>query len=77
MSKKSFSPQCKHCGDDYEVGRWRLGIVFCMSCGDELAKQVASRRCVVAPHKQGYMFFTDEVARDIVKGINNKGGLIK
>ena len=75
MSKKMFKPQCKHCGEDYDVNRWKLGIAFCMSCGDELAHKVV--RCVVSPHKQGYMFFTDESARELVKGINNKGGLIK
>lgn len=77
MSKTKFRPQCKCCGEEYDVNRWKLGIAFCLSCGDEMAKEVASKRCVVAPHKQGYMFFTDDVARDIVKGINNKGGLIR
>lgn len=75
MGKKMFKPQCKMCGEEYDTARWKLGIALCLSCGDELAHSV--KRCVVAPHKQGYMFFTDESAREIVKGINNKGGLIK
>ena len=75
MGKTKFKPQCKSCGEDYDINRWKLGIAFCMSCGDELAHKVV--RCVVPPHKQGYMFFTDESARELVKGINNKGGLIK
>ena len=77
MTKNSFKPQCKLCGEEYELGRFKLGIVFCLSCGDEIAKERASKRCIVPPHKQGYMFFTDESALEMVKGINNKGGLIK
>jgi len=77
MSKDTYKPQCKICGEDFDLGRFKLGYAVCMPCGNSLAKEVASKRCVVAPHKQGYMFFTDDVARDIVKGINNKGGLIK
>lgn len=72
MTKKMFSPQCKHCGSDYDVNRWKLGIVFCMSCGDELAKQRV--RTVVPMHKSNYMMITD---MSDLKGINNKGGLIK
>jgi len=74
-----FKPTCKICGDNiFPPERFtKLGIAVCLNCGDEIAKGVASRRCIVAPHKQGYMFFTDESAREIVKGINNKGGLIK
>ena len=74
MSKKGFIPQCKHCGDEYEVARWKLGIVFCLSCGDEMAKHKASQYTVVPMHKSNYVAcfnMTD------LKGINNKGGLIK
>lgn len=75
MSK--YVPSCKLCGESFSLARFELGFAVCLPCGDGIAKDVASKRCVVAPHKQGYMFFTDEVARDIVKGINNKGGLVK
>jgi ribosomal protein L37AE/L43A len=72
MSKNSFKPQCRHCGEEYDVNRWKLGIVFCMSCGDEIAKSVV--RCVVPMHKSNYFYCVD---KEDLKGINNKGGLVK
>lgn len=67
---------CRQCGEDI-TERWAIGYKFCMDCNANYEALRAKSRCVVAPHKQGYMFFTDEVAKDIVKGINNKGGLVK
>ena len=72
MTKKSFKPQCKCCGEEYDVARWKLGIVLCMSCGDELAKQVV--RTVVPMHKSNYVACFN---MEDLKGINNKGGLVK
>jgi predicted RNA-binding Zn-ribbon protein involved in translation (DUF1610 family) len=67
---------CKQCGEELHPKRAKQ-YSLCIHCGVEDAERVAKSRCIVAPHKQGYMFFTDAVAREIVKGINNKGGLIK
>lgn len=72
MSKNSFKPQCKICGEEYAEGRFKLGIVVCLSCGDALAKE---RRFTVVPmHKSNYMMVTN---RDDLIGINQKGGLVK
>jgi predicted RNA-binding Zn-ribbon protein involved in translation (DUF1610 family) len=68
---------CKQCGESLHPKRVKLGYSLCLECGEEDSERIAKSRCIVAPHKQGYMFFTDAVAREIVKGINNKGGLIK
>lgn len=64
---------CTECYGGYVPhGRWKLGYTTCLPCGEELAKK---RKFTVAPmHKSNYMLFTD--ANDL-KGINNKGGLIK
>lgn len=72
MVNETFTPQCKLCGDTYATERFRLGIAFCMSCGDEVAKNKV--RTVVPMHKSNYMMITD---MSDLKGINNKGGLIK
>lgn len=57
MGKTMYKPQCKSCGDDYDVNRWKLGIVLCMSCGDDLAKE---RKFTIAPiNKSNYMMITD------------------
>lgn len=72
MIDETFNPQCKLCGDTYDERRFRLGIVLCMSCGDELAHKVV--RTVAPMHKSNYMLITNQ---EDLKGLNNKGGLVK
>jgi hypothetical protein len=43
-----------------------------MPCGEQASRQVV--RCVVPMHKSNYVLLTD--VSDL-KGINNKGGLVK
>lgn len=52
--------------------RARLGYKTCMSCGDAAAKRV--KHTIAPMHKSNYMLFTN---MEDLKGINNKGGLIK
>lgn len=62
---------CK-CGDEVVAGRLALGYKTCLRCGDEDAR---ARKFTVAPmHKSNYMLITNLVD---LKGLNNKGGLIK
>jgi ribosomal protein L37AE/L43A len=63
---------CRCCGDEIAKGRWELGYKFCLPCGDELAKKVV--RCVVPMHKSNYVLITD---KDLLTGVNNKGGIVK
>jgi ribosomal protein L37AE/L43A len=72
MSKALYKPQCKSCGEEYDTNRWKLGIAFCMPCGDELAHKVV--RTIVPMHKSNYVACFN---MEDLKGINNKGGLIK
>lgn len=72
MIDETFTPQCKLCGSTYAAQRFAIGYVFCIPCGDDVAKQV--RRTVVPMHKSNYMMVTN---RDDLIGINNKGGLVK
>ena len=70
MSK--YIPICKLCGEEYAYGRWRKGYAVCLECGDVIAKE---RKFTVVPmHKSNYIACFN---RDDLKGINNKGGLIK
>ena len=69
--------QCGMCGDYLSRGRWELGYRTCLWCGEEQARQERLGWCVMAPHKQGPMFFTSEFALEAAVGINNKGGLVK
>jgi ribosomal protein L37AE/L43A len=74
MGKYNYKPQCKLCGDEFEVNRWKLGIVVCMPCGDGLAVEKARSYTVAPMHKSNYVLITDKA--DLV-GLNNKGGLVK
>ena len=64
---------CMICYDnEVPAARWAIGYKTCMSCGEKAAKKVV--RTVVPMHKSNYVLLTD--VSDL-KGINNKGGLVK
>ncbi len=65
-------PECIICGGAFALARWALGYKTCLPCGERASKQV--KRCVVPMHKSNYVLLTD--VSDL-KGINNKGGLVK
>ena len=69
MSHENHTPECKDCGDEYSVNRWKLGYKFCLPCGEGIARRVV--RTVVPMHKSNYVMLTDMAD---LKGINNKGG---
>jgi ribosomal protein L37AE/L43A len=70
MSK--YKPTCKLCGDNFPAKRFELGYAVCLECGEEIARQKIFT--VVPMHKSNYIACFN---RDDLKGINNKGGLIK
>ena len=72
MSGDNHTRDCIICGSPVAHGRWALGYKTCMPCGEIASKQVV--RCVVPMHKSNYVLLTD--VSDL-KGINNKGGLVK
>jgi ribosomal protein L37AE/L43A len=63
---------CKQCGDAIHPKRSKLGYTLCLECGEEVARQKIFT--VVPMHKSNYVACFN---RDDLKGINNKGGLIK
>jgi hypothetical protein len=66
---------CTQCYGGYvNEGRWKLGYSTCLPCGDLKAKEVAAKRTIAPMHKSNYMFITD---LNDLKGLNNKGGLVK
>lgn len=63
--------------------RWQKGLTIqdpeerkkyftCMACGDEQARAV--KHCIVPMHKSNYVVVSD---RDLLTGVNQKGGLVK
>ena len=74
MISETYMPQCKLCGETFDVKRFRLGYAFCLPCGEDIAKENNKRRTVAPMHKSNYTLITNKA--DLV-GLNNKGGLVK
>ena len=66
--------KCRICDDEIDPARWEIGKRVCLECGEEQSRQERMSWCVVPMHKSNYFFCTD---RADLKGINNKGGLVK
>ena len=66
--------RCFSCGTEFDGRRAELGYKVCMSCGEAMAKKVRKSWCVAPMHKSNYMLITN---LDDLKGLNNKGGLVK
>lgn len=74
--------ECWTCGDEVQTARANLLAsqnkqILCMSCGEQAAIIARKSWCIAPMHKSNYMLFTAEAARADLKGINNKGGLVK
>jgi hypothetical protein len=63
---------CIVCGSAIAPARVALGYKTCLPCGEAASRKVV--RCVVPMHKSNLVLITD--VSDL-KGINNKGGLVK
>lgn len=72
MSDENHIRECIICGSPVAQARWALGYKICMPCGEIASKKI--KRCVVPMHKSNLVLITD--VSDL-KGINNKGGLVK
>lgn len=72
MSNEDARYLCVECGGFIAHARYKLGYKVCLQCGEYNAKQV--KRTVVPLHKSNYLMITDLAD---LKGINNKGGLVK
>ena len=64
--------QCRICGEYISAHRWEIGKKTCLTCGEQEARKV--KHCVAPMHKSNYMLFTD---KDLLVGLNNKGGLVR
>jgi len=65
---------CRICGTPIFRERYDIGKRVCLECGEEQAREERLGWCVVPMHKSNYFFCTDKAD---LKGINNKGGLVK
>lgn len=63
---------CVVCGGYIAHARYKLGFRTCLECGEMAAKKVT--RTIAPMHKSNYMLITN---LEDLKGLNNKGGLIK
>lgn len=73
MSDHTHPTICTTCyAERVPPARAKLGYKSCMSCGDKAAR--ATVRTVAPMHKSNYILITD---RELLAGLNNKGGLVK
>jgi hypothetical protein len=72
MTKENHTRECIVCGREVAHERWKLGYKLCLPCGEIAAKKVV--RTVAPMHKSNYMMITDLAD---LRGLNNKGGLVK
>ena len=63
---------CIKCGDHVIYGRWLLGFNTCLKCGEIVARE--TKHTIAPMHKSNYVVITN---RDDLKGLNNKGGLVR
>ena len=66
------TPFCLLCGSQIDPPKRRLISSLCMSCGEVEARKV--KHCVVPLHKSNYIVVSD---RDLLTGVNQKGGIVK
>lgn len=62
------------CGNEIRKERFALGYRVCLACGDKKAREKTKQYTVVPMHKSNYVAMFNMAD---LKGINNKGGLIK
>lgn len=72
MTEEIHTPKCMICGEEFSIARWKIGGKTCMRCGEVESKKVV--HTVVNLHKSNYIKITDLAD---LRGINNKGGLVK
>lgn len=65
-------PKCNSCGEEYNPRRKALGFRTCLDCGESVAQKVV--HTIVPMHKSNYVVISDI---EDLKGINNKGGLVR
>jgi len=73
MLEKTQENECV-CGEEISDGRLALGYSTCLFCGEIDAKNERKGWCVAPMHKSNYILITN---RDDLKGLNNKGGLVR
>ena len=77
--RESVTPKpCTDCGGTIDPRRVDLNKDRCIECQEDYEKLNPVRHCVVPMHKSNFVYVTPTAqGREIIKGINNKGGLVK
>ena len=65
---------CLACAEPVAPARWKIGYRVCLECGESRAALARKHWCIVPMHKSNYFLCTDTAD---LKGINNKGGIIR
>jgi len=63
---------CSLCGSEIEPPERGSITSLCVSCGEKQARE--KKHCIVPMHKSNYVVVCD---RELLTGVNQKGGLVK
>lgn len=66
LTAEDDAPECVSCGEQFPLGRFRLGYKHCLVCGERDAKQV--KHTIVPMPKSNYIVVTDT---SLLKGLNS------
>ena len=61
---------CDLCNAPINPARYEIGYTTCKPCGEKVALKV--RHAILAPHKQGYMAYSPEAAREVLLHLNKR-----
>ena len=64
---------CRDCGDKLHDPMHTLAG-YCWDCRETAAIEARKHWCIAPLHKSNYMLITN---RDLLAGLNNKGGLVR
>ena len=64
---------CRDCGDELHDPAHTLAG-YCWDCREQAAIEARKHWCIAPMHKSNYMLITN---RDLLAGLNNKGGLVR
>ena len=61
---------CDICNAPVNPHRYEIGYTTCKPCGQKVALKV--RHAILAPHKQGYMAYSADAAREVLLHLNKR-----
>lgn len=69
LAAEENAPTCRECGEQFPIGRARLGYDYCLVCGENHASRV--KHTIVPIPKSNYVYAA--TAADVLSPYSHKG----